>query len=219
MRIKTNVHSKRMYIRHIIDHWIMCIGLNLPSKRMYIQNECTFKTNVHSKWMYIQNECTFKMNVHLAYHWSCLPHSVYYCHTVAMFATFWLWLPLFGHVCHILIMIAILWPCLPRFDYDCHTLGMFATFWAWLPYCSHVCHILSIIAALWPCFNYDCHTVSMIVVNCNVHLLQSVSFWIYFQHSGMFILVMLAILCVCLPQCGYNCYVFATNVHSKLMYI
>ena len=150
---------------------------NVHSKQMYIQ-KFSFKMNVHSKQMYIQNVCTFKMNVH---HWSCLPHFEYYCHTVAMFATFWLWLPLCGHVCHILIMIAILWPRLPRFDYDCHTLGMFATFWAWLPYCSHVCHILSIIAALWPCFNYDCHTVSMIVVNCNVHLLQSVPFWIYFQ--------------------------------------
>ena len=50
-----------------------------------------------------------------------------------------------------------------------------------LPKNSNVCHILSLIAALWPCFNYDCHTVSMIVVNCNVHLLQSVPFWIYFQ--------------------------------------
>ena len=103
----------------------------------------------HTVGMYISTEWTFKTNVHLAYHWSCLPHSVYYWHTVAMFATFWLWLPLFGHVCHILIMIAILWPCLPRFDDDCHSVSMFATFWVLLPHCGNVCHFLIMIATLW----------------------------------------------------------------------
>ena len=42
-----------------------------------------------------------------------------------MFTTFWLWLSLCGHVCHILSIIATLWPCLPNFDYDCHTVGMY----------------------------------------------------------------------------------------------
>ena len=145
---------------------------------MYIQ------TNVHSKWMYIQNECTFGTSLIIE---SCALGRIYIQNectfgiSLIMFATFCVVLPHCGHVCHIFIMIATLWPCLPHSDYDCHTVAMFATFWLWLPYCSHVCHILSIIAALWPCFYYDCHTVSMIVVNCNVHLLQSVPFWIYFQ--------------------------------------
>ena len=128
---------------------------------MYIQNECTFKINVHAKWMYIQNECTFKMNVHLAYHWSCLPHSVYYCHTVAMFATFWLWLSLCGHVCHIL----------STFIFNVHSFWMYIHFpmYIW-PNAHH--SMINDVHSFWMYIHFDAHWA-------NVH-----SFWMYIRPNA-----------------------------------
>ena len=81
--------------------------------------------------------------------WPCLSCFDYVCHTVAMFAIYYVWLLHYGNICHILsmiatmcqclpclIMIGTIWPCLPSFEYD------------WLLYCGHVCHILSMIATL-----------------------------------------------------------------------
>ena len=121
---------------------------NVHSKWMYIQNKSTFKMNVHSKRIYIWHNndhvchilcviATLWIDCHIliiiATLWACLPYFEYYCHTVAMLATFCLWLPLCGHVCHILSTIATLWQCLPLFVYNCHSVGMFATFWVILP--------------------------------------------------------------------------------------
>ena len=143
---------------------------------MYIQNECTFKINVHSKWIYIWHNndhvchilcviATLWIDCHIliiiATLWACLPYFEYYCHTVAMLATFCLWLPLCGHVCHILSTIATLWQCLLHFDDDCHSVSMFATFWVLLPHCCNVFYFLIMIATLSACVHlpqmYICH--------------------------------------------------------------
>ena len=119
------------------------------------QNECTFKVkmNVHSKskQMYIrsQNKCTFKvkMNVHTVAMFAMFDYD---CHSVGMFATFWVLLPHCSNVCHVLIMIA--------------TLGMFATFWLLLPQYGHVCQILITIATMWACtFALNVHSKWMYI--------------------------------------------------------
>ena len=110
---------------------------------MYIQNKCTFKTNVHSKRMYIQNKCTFGTSLIIE---SCALGRIYLqnectfktnVHSKRMYiqneCTFkmnvhskrmYIW-HIIDHVCHILCIIATLWPCLPHFDYNCHSVGMY----------------------------------------------------------------------------------------------
>ena len=98
--------------------------------------------------MYIQNKCTFAPNVHsrrilsiIATLWLCLPNFDYDnctvamfamfdydCNTVAMFAIYFVWLPDYGNVCHILSMIATICECLLCSKHDYHTVTLFAMF-------------------------------------------------------------------------------------------
>ena len=147
-----NVHSKQMYIWHIIDHvcHILCIIATLWPCLPHFDYDC------HSVGMF----ATF---------WVLLPHCSNVCHvlimiaTPGMFATFWLLLPQCGHVCQILITIATMWACtfalnvhskwmyiwhiiFATFDYDIHSVSMLGTFWLWL---TLDCHIVAMFAKFW----------------------------------------------------------------------
>ena len=87
--IKTNVHSKRMYIRHIIDHLMICIGPNRHSKRMYIQNECLLRF-----------ECDCHTMAMFAIYSVWLPHYGNMCHILSMIASMCACLLCFKYDCH-----------------------------------------------------------------------------------------------------------------------
>ena len=75
-----------------------------------------------------------------------------------------------GHVCHVLIVIAILLVCLPDFEQDCHTFGMFAMFGACFSNCGYgrlVCQVIRLITAMWAFlahFEADSHTVVLFAI-------------------------------------------------------